>query len=223
MVAFTQLITVIVIVFGGIAIAQAIDADLVTLACWRRHPHQADHALRQHRSPAARRRDRLDRFTEMMAVQPEIQDAPNALTLKHIEGHIEFQNVTFKYHEDHDGVLNNISLNIRQASSSRWLAHLARAKPPLPRSSHASTKSRPVTSLDRRPDVKISNSARCARTSAWCSKMLFYLFAGSVADNIRYGKLNATQEEIVAAAKHANAHDFIMGPNPDRPTSANAG
>jgi len=212
MVAFTQLITVIVIVFGGMAItrSQMGAADLVTFLLGvgilidpiTRFANIA--RLLQEGVTG------FDRYTEMMAVQPEIQDAPNAIALQHVEGQIEFQNVTFKYHEDHDGVLNNISLKIRAGEFVALVGPSGAGKTTLasliPRF-YEVTAGRILIDGQDIKQIQLSS----LRQNIGVVQQDVYLFAGNVADNIRYGKLNATQDEIIAAAKQANAHDFIMG------------
>jgi len=212
MVAFTQLITVIVIVFGGMAItrSQMGAADLVTFLLG---VGILIDPITRFATIARLLQEGVtgfDRYTEMMAVQPEIQDAPNAIALQHVEGQIEFQNVTFKYHEDHDGVLNNISLKIRAGEFVALVGPSGAGKTTLasliPRF-YEVTAGRILIDGQDIKQIQLSS----LRQNIGVVQQDVYLFAGNVADNIRYGKLNATQDEIIAAAKQANAHDFIMG------------
>src|SRR4030095_14510375 len=108
------------------------------------------------------------------------------IELMHVQGTVEFQDVTFKYKEDHDYVLKNISLNIK---AGEYVALVG--------ASGVGKNIRNITLRSLRRNIGIVQQD-------------VYLFAGTVAENIRYGKLNASMDEIIDAAKKANAHDFIM-------------
>lgn len=210
--AFTQLITLAVIVFGGIGIANAsLDAaDLVTfLLCVAIliDPIQRGVNLARLFQEGA---TGFNRFMEVMEIAPDIVDAPSAVELAHVQGEVEFVDVSFRYREGHEYVLRHISLHIRAGEYVALVGMSGVGKTTLcsliPRFYEVSEGMVRVDGHDIR-DV----SLRSLRENIGVVQQDVYLFAGTVADNIRYGKQAATQAEIVEAATRANAHDFIVG------------
>src|SRR5690606_509583 len=115
MVTSIQLITIAIVIFGGIAILNGtLDlGDLITYLLFVAiliDPIQkfANLARLYHEGITG-----FTRFMEILEVQPDIQDAPHAVELAHVRGNVEFRNVSFKYHNDHNHVLKNICLNIK--------------------------------------------------------------------------------------------------------------
>jgi ATP-binding cassette subfamily B protein len=152
---------------------------------------------------------------EIMEVQPEIQDSPNAVALGRAQGHIEFKNVTFKYQEDHDTVLEDISLKIRPGEFVALVGPSGVGKTTLcsliPRFYEVNGVNGVNGGEILLDGIPIKTIRLCSlRQNIGVVQQDVYLFAGTVAENIRYGKLDATHDEIVMAAKKANAHDFIM-------------
>ena len=148
------------------------------------------------------------RFTEIMDTEPEIIDAPGAVELKNVKGDIVFDNVTFSYNEGRH-VLENICLTVPHGKTVALVGPSGGGKTTLchliPRFYEVESGSITVDGHDVR-DVTM----RSLRGNIGIVQQDVFLFAASVKDNIRYGRLDATDEEIIAAAKAAEIHDDIM-------------
>ncbi len=209
--AFTQLITIAVIIFGGIAILNASLelADLITyllcVAVLTDPIQRLVNFARLYQEGITG----FTRFMDVMEIQPEIQDAPDAIELHDVQGQVEFQNVSFRYKEDYNYVVKNISLNIDVGEYVALVGASGVGKTTLcaliPRFYEASEGQILIDGCDIRDFTQKS-----LRKHIGVVQQDVYLFAGTVAENIRYGKPNATSAEIIEAAKKANAHDFIM-------------
>lgn len=211
MIGFTQLITVAVIVFGGVAIVNASLAvgDLVTyllcVAILIEPIQRLVNFARLYQDGITG----FNRFMEMLEVEPDILDSPGAVELSHVEGNVEFRNVSFRYREDRDYVLKNISLKIRAGEYVALVGSSGVGKTTLcSLIARFYEISEGQILLDGR-DIR-DVTLRSLRQQIGIVQQDVYLFAGTVADNIRYGKPDASFEEIVEAARKANAHDFIM-------------
>jgi ATP-binding cassette subfamily B protein len=151
----------------------------------------------------------FDRFMEALEVKPDIQDSANAAELNDVRGDIEFRDVSFKYKEEHDYVLRNISLNIKAGEYIALVGSSGVGKTTLcsliPRFYDINGGCILLDGIDLR-DIAL----RSLRRNIGVVQQDVYLFAGTVADNIRYGKLDASMDEIIGAARKANAHSFIM-------------
>jgi ATP-binding cassette subfamily B protein len=151
----------------------------------------------------------FDRFMEMIEVQPEIQDTAGAIELAEVRGDVEFRNVSFKYKDGFDYVLKKVSLQVKAGEYIALVGSSGVGKTTLcsliPRFYETSA-GEILFSGENIKDITLAS----LRRNIGIVQQDVYLFAGTVAENIRYGKLNASQAEIVEAAKKANAHDFIM-------------
>ena len=150
----------------------------------------------------------FSRFTEIMDTEPEIVDKPGAEELTSVKGDIVFDNVAFSY----DGgrkVLENISLTIPHGSTVALVGPSGGGKTTL---CHLIPRFYDVTegviTVDGR-DIR-DVTLRSLRGNIGIVQQDVFLFAASVKDNIRYGRLDASDEEIIAAAKAAEIHDDIM-------------
>ncbi len=211
LIGFTQLMTVAVILFGGISIVNAsLDLpDLITFLLYvgiliepiRRYGN----FTRLYQAGIAG----FQRFMEVLEVQPDFQDAPDAIELAHVEGNVTFRNVSFKYKEGHTAVLNRLSLAIKAGEFVALVGVSGIGKTTLcsliPRFYEVDEGQ---ILLDGTNIKQIG--LHSLRSNIGLVQQDVYLFAGTVADNIGYGKVDASMAEIVAAAKKANAHDFIM-------------
>lgn len=151
----------------------------------------------------------FERFMEILEIEPDIQDKEDAYALSDVQGHIQFENVSFSYNEKSDPVLNNINLDVQPGEYIALVGSSGVGKTTicslLPRFYEVSAGRILIDDHDIR-DVTM----RSLRKNIGIVQQDVYLFAGTIMDNIRYGKLDATDEEVIEAAKKANAHDFIM-------------
>jgi ATP-binding cassette subfamily B protein len=208
---FTQLITVAVVVFGAAGIVGgALDlADLLTYTLYIGiliDPIQrfGNFAMLYQEGITG-----FNRYMEIMEVAPDIVDAPDAVDLTTARGHLAFHGVSFKYGPGHHYVLKNIDLEIKAGEYVALVGTSGVGKTTLcaliPRFYDVSAGAIRLDGVDIR-DVTL----RSLRQSIGIVQQDVYLFAGTVADNIGYGKPGACREAIIAAARKANAHDFIM-------------
>lgn len=211
MIAFTQLITLVVIVLGGASLLQAsLDlADLLTYLLYIGILIEPIQRLVNFARLYQVGITGFNRFMEYLEVVPDIQDAPGAVELDHVRGDVEFRDVSFKYKDGRQDVIKHVSLTIRAGEYVALVGTSGVGKTTLcsliPRFYEVSEG---AILLDGR-DIRTIR-LRALRQQIGVVQQDVYLFAGTVADNIRYGKLDATQAEIIAAAKQANAHEFIM-------------
>ncbi|MFN8531327.1 MAG: ABC transporter ATP-binding protein [Anaerolineae bacterium] len=210
--AFIQLFTIAVIVIGGAGIAGgSLDlADMLTyLLCVGILIEPIQRALNIARL-LQEGVTGFSRFMEIMEIEPDIQDAPNALELQQVRGTITFDNVSFKYREEHQYILKGVSLEINAGEYVALVGSSGVGKTTL---CSLIPRFYDINDGEIRIDgVNIQQvTQRSLRQQIGMVQQDVYLFAGTVADNIRYGKPDATRAEIMAAAKRANAHDFIMG------------
>ncbi|MBC8160524.1 MAG: ABC transporter ATP-binding protein [Roseiflexaceae bacterium] len=210
-VAFTQILTVVVVVFGGVNMVNG-SLDLADLLVYLLYVGILVEPIRTALNFARLYQEGItgfDRFMEVLAVQPDIQDSTSAIDLAHVHGRVEFKDVSFKYKEDQAYVLKNVSLDIQAGDYIALVGASGVGKTTLcsliPRFYDVNKGQILLDGSDIR-DVTM----RSLRNNIGIVQQDVYLFAGTVLDNIRYGKLDASVEEIIAAAKKANAHEFIM-------------
>jgi len=211
LVMFTQLMTTAVVIFGAVSIVKgSLDlADLLTFLLYIVILIEPIQRLGNFTRLYQEGITGFERMMEVLEVEPDVEDVADAKELTDVLGNIEFKNVSFKYKEDYDHVLKNISLDIKVGEYVALVGASGVGKTTLcsliPRFYEVS---KGEILLDGKNISCIS--LRSLRKNIGIVQQDVYLFAGTVSDNIRYGKLDATEEEIVMAAKKANAHDFIM-------------
>jgi ATP-binding cassette, subfamily B, bacterial len=210
MIAFTQLITIAVIIFGGAAIVDA-SLDLADLLTFLLCVGLLIEPIQRMVNFARLYQEGItgfNRFMEMLEVEPDIQDSADAIELTHVQGNVEFRDVRFKYKDDHGYILKNISLDIKAGEYVALVGSSGVGKTTLcsliPRFYEVNEGEILLDGKNIR-DIRL----RSLRRNIGIVQQDVYLFAGTVADNIRYGKLDASREEIIEAAKKANAHNFI--------------
>lgn len=149
------------------------------------------------------------RFCEIMEINPDIVDKEDAKSLTSVDGEVRFENVSFGYQDTDERVLNNVNLHVKSGEYVALVGTSGVGKTTLcsliPRFYDVSEGRILLDGQDIR-DVKLKD----LRQHIGIVQQDVYLFAGTIMENIRYGKPDATDEEIIAAAKAANAHEFIM-------------
>ncbi len=149
----------------------------------------------------------FERFVEIMDIKPE-EDAPGAEDVKRLEGKIELKNVTYSYGEEGD-VLKDVSLTIHKGQTFALVGPSGGGKTTICHLiPHFYDIQKGQLLIDGRDINSISLSS--LRRNIGIVQQDIYLFNASIRDNILYGRLDATEEEIVEAAKCANIHDYIM-------------
>lgn len=151
----------------------------------------------------------FERFMEIIEIKPDILDKKGAKPLEHVKGNITFEHVSFKYEDATSEVFHNIDLDVKAGDYMALVGPSGVGKTTMcsliPRFYEASEGSIKIDGVDIK-DITLKS----LRKNIGVVQQDVYLFAGTVMDNIRYGKMNATDEEIIEAAKNANAHEFIM-------------
>ncbi|MGC3770707.1 ABC transporter ATP-binding protein, partial [Enterococcus faecalis] len=149
----------------------------------------------------------LERIFETMDVVPEIQDAPHAIALPPIKGTVDFQHVYFRY-EEGKNILTDVSFHIEPGQTIALVGPTGAGKTTI------------INLLSRFYDVnegavKIDGydvrdvTLRSLRKQMGVMLQDTFIFSGTIIENIRYGNLTATEEEVIQAAKIVRAHDFI--------------
>ena len=151
----------------------------------------------------------FERFTEILNIEPDIKDKEGAVELTDVKGDILFEDVSFKYKDGAHRVLRHIDLDIEAGSYVALVGSSGGGKTTLcsliPRFYDVTKGDIKIDGKDIR-DIKLKS----LRDHIGIVQQDVYLFAGTVLENISYGKPGSTKEEIIEAAKLANAHDFIM-------------
>ena len=209
--AFTSMITVAAAIFGSIFISKDIivTADLVAFLLYINNLIEPVKKFINFTEQFQEGITGFERFMEVLEIEPDIVDSKNAIDLKDVKGAIEYCDVGFKYNKTNDYVLKDINLKINPGEYVALVGTSGAGKTTicslLPRFYEVS-EGKILIDGHNIKDIKLNS----LRQNIGIVQQDVYLFAGTILDNIRYGRFDATDEEVIEAAKKANAHDFIM-------------
>ncbi len=150
----------------------------------------------------------FERFIEILDTSPET-DADGAIEVGRLEGEIEFKNVTYRYGKENDDVLNNVSFKVKKGSTYALVGPSGGGKTTIchliPHFYDVENGSILVDGIDINTVTRES-----LRKNIGIVQQDIYLFNSSIRENILYGRLDASFDEVIEAAKRANIHDYIM-------------
>ena len=209
--AFMTLINIVVIVAGAVFITKGI-VDVTVLITFLLYVNNFTEPVKKLINFTETFQNGVsgyERFLEIMSIEPAIKDKENAVEKNEFKGDVSFSDVSFRYNDKNDYVLKHVSLDVKAGEYVALVGSSGAGKTTLcsliPRFYDVTDGSICVDGVDVR-DLKL----KCLRNNIGIVQQDVYLFAGSIIENIRYGRPDATDEEVYEAAKKANAHEFIM-------------
>lgn len=209
--AMTTLVTVGVLVAGGSFLTTGnVDvSDLITFLLYINNFTEPVKKLVNSAEQFQNGYTGFERFLEILSIAPDISDKPNAIGVNNLRGEIEFENVSFHYEDNQEKVLSNIELKVSAGEYIALVGPSGVGKTTLcsliPRFYEVSEGTIRIDGIDIR-DMKLND----LRNNIGIVQQDVYLFAGTIMDNIRYGRPDAADEDVIKAARRANAHEFIM-------------
>ncbi len=208
--ALTTLVTIVVLVAGAclITVTHLDVTDLVTFLLYINNFTEPVKKLINFTEQFQNGYSGYERFLEIMDVEPDIVDAPDAVAVDQVKGDITFDNVSFKYEEKQDTVLSHIDLQVHAGDYVAIVGSSGGGKTTLcsliPRFYDVDGGRILLDGTDIRK-IRL----RDLRNQIGIVQQDVYLFAENIMENIRYGRPDATDEEVIRAAKLANADEFI--------------
>ena len=209
--AFDGIMYIIVVLFGGLFLVEGkmSSGDIVAFILYVQTLLTTVRRIVEFTEQFQRGMTGIERFTEIMDQDIEIFDDEDAVDLENVKGKIEIKNVSFKYNNNNENVLNNISFTINPGQKVALVGPSGGGKTTLcnliPRFYDVEDGEIFVEGIDVRK-IKIQS----LRSNIGMVQQDVYLFSGTVRENILYGKPDATEQEVIDAAKAAGAYDFIM-------------
>lgn len=209
--AFTTMINLLVIVSGGLMITKDMISvtDLVIFLLYINIFTDPIKTLIDFTEQFQNGYSGYERFLQILSIEPEIKDSENAVSISNVKGDIKLEDVSFKYNDSSHRVLKHINLEVKAGSYVALVGSSGAGKTTLcnliPRFYEATSGKITIDGKDIK-DIKLKD----LRDNIGIVQQDVYLFVGTVYDNIKYGRPNATREKVIAAAKEANAYDFIM-------------
>ncbi len=216
--ALTTLVTVVVLIAGVRFMAAGTVAvtDLITFLLYINNFTEPVKKLVKFTEQFQNGYSGFERFLEILSIAPDIKDKEDAVSVDHLEGKIEFENVSFHYEDSTENVLDHINLDVEAGDYMALVGPSGVGKTTIcsliPRFYEVSEGAIRIDGIDIR-DMKLDdlrNNIGIVQQDIGIVQQDVYLFAGTIMENIRYGKPDATDEEVVMAARNANAHEFIM-------------
>ena len=208
--AFSTLITVISLIVGALLMTggKLGAADLVTFLLYINNCTDPVKKLVNFTEQFQNGYSGYERFLEIMSIAPDIQDKPDALPLKNVQGEVTFENVSFHYEESKENVLSNVNLHVPAGDYVALVGSSGAGKTTLcsllPRF-YDVTEGRILLDGKDIRDVKLKD----LRDEIGFVPQKGVLFSGTIASNLRFGKDDATDAEIEKAAAIAQATEFI--------------
>lgn len=208
--ALTTMVTIAVLVAGAVFLTDGSMeiTDLITFLLYINNFTEPVKKLMNFTEQFQNGYSGYERFREMMDIEPDIADVPDAVELKDAKGEVEFRDVSFRYEEGLEKVLNHISLKVKAGEYLAVVGSSGGGKSTLcsliPRFYDVAEGAVLIDGMDVRK-LKLDS----LRSQIGIVQQDVYLFAENVMENIRYGRPDATDEEVIEAARRANAHEFI--------------
>lgn len=209
--AFDGIMYIIVVFFGGLFLVEGkmSSGDIVAFILYVQTLLTTVRRIVEFTEQFQRGMTGIERFTEIMDQDIEIFDDEDAVDLENVKGKIEIKDVSFKYNNNSENVLNNISFTINPGQKVALVGPSGGGKTTLcnliPRFYDVEDGEILVEGIDVRK-IKLQS----LRSNIGMVQQDVYLFSGTVRENILYGKPDATEQEVINAAKAAGAYDFIM-------------
>lgn len=209
--AFDGIMYIIVVLFGGLFLVEGkmSSGDIVAFILYVQTLLTTVRRIVEFTEQFQRGMTGIERFTEIMDQDIEIFDDEDAVDLENVKGKIEIKNVSFKYNNNNENVLNNISFTINPGQKVALVGPSGGGKTTLcnliPRFYDVEDGEILVEGIDVRK-IKLQS----LRSNIGMVQQDVYLFSGTVRENILYGKPDATEQEVIDASKAAGAYDFIM-------------
>lgn len=210
--AFDGLMYLMVILFGGLFLVKGYigAGDLVAYTMYVSTLIATIRRIIEFAEQFQRGITGIERFLQIMDADIEIFDEENAVEMPKPEGSISFENVAFEYPDDHNRVFRNLNLTIKPGEKLAIVGPSGGGKTTL---CNLIPRFYDVTQGQIRIDGKNIKdyTLKSLRRNIGIVQQDVYLFSGTVMENILYGRMDASREEVIEAAKKAGAHEFIMG------------